>query len=123
MDALIIDSTEDTPQVILDPKENNFILSERSLPENAIEFYKPIFEWLNKYKNDPNKLTTFNFKLDYFNTASAKQITKILLFLENLAINHEVKVLWSYQKDDLDMKSSGTRFAKLIKVKIDLVEI
>ena len=122
MDALIIESTEDTPKVILDPKENNFILSERSLPENAIDFYKPIFDWLNNYKNEPNKLTKFTFKLDYFNTASAKQITKILLLLEELAKNNKVNVKWYYQKEDLDMRSSGARFAKLIKVDIELLE-
>jgi len=122
MEALIIDSTEDTPKVILNPKENDFSLSERSLPENAIDFYKPVFNWLNDYKLKPNSETIFNFKLDYFNTASAKQITKILLFLEDLAKSNPVKVLWHFQKDDLDMKSSGSRFAKLIKVNIELVE-
>ena len=122
MDALIIESTEDTPEVVLNPKENNFILSERSLPENAIDFYQKIFNWLNDYKNTPNNITKFTFKLDYFNTASAKQITKILLFLEDLAKNNKVNVEWFYQKDDIDMKSSGARFAKLIKVNITLIE-
>ena len=36
--------------------------------------------------------------------------------------NNKVKVFWYYQKEDLDMKSSGARFAKLIKVDIDLKE-
>ncbi len=105
MDALIIESTEDTPDVVLDPKENKFILSERSLPENAIDFYKPIFDWLNSYRSEANELTMFTFKLDYFNTASAKQITKILLFLEDLAKKNKVNVKWYFQKEDLDMKS------------------
>lgn len=122
MEALIIESTEDTPKVVLNPKDNNFVLSERSLPENAIDFYKPIFDWLIKYKSKPNSETPFTFKLDYFNTASAKQITKILLLLEDLAKQNEVKVSWFYQKEDLDMKSSGARFAKLIKVNINLIE-
>lgn len=122
MDALIIESTEDTPLVILNPKEDNFLLSERSLPENAIDFYKPIFDWLNKYKENPINKTEFTFKLDYFNTASAKQITKILLLLEEMAKSNTVKVNWYYQNEDLDMKSSGARFAKLIKVNINLME-
>jgi len=122
MDALFIESTEDTPEVVLDPQENKFILSQRSLPENAIDFYKPIFNWISNYANNPNELTKFTFKLDYFNTASAKQITKVLLNLEVLAKNNKVNVEWYYQKDDLDMKSSGARFAKFIKVDIDLIE-
>lgn len=122
MDALIIEPTEDTPEVILNPKENIFLLSERSLPENAIEFYKPIFDWLNKYKEKPIDRTEFTFKLDYFNTASAKQITKILLLLEVIAKSNTVNVNWYYQKEDLDMKSSGGRFAKLINININLKE-
>lgn len=122
MDALIIEPTEDTPEVILNPKENIFLLSERSLPENAIEFYKPIFNWLNKYKEKPIDKTEFTFKLDYFNTASAKQITKILLLLEVIAKSNTVNVNWYYQKEDLDMKSSGGRFAKLINLNINLKE-
>ena len=122
MDALIIEATEDTPKVILDPSESSFQLSERSLPENAIDFYKPIFDWLNKYKESPIDTTEFTFKLDYFNTASAKQITKILLLLEEIAKSNTVQVNWYYQNEDLDMKSSGARFAKLIKVNINLLE-
>ena len=73
--------------------------------------------------NNVNELTVFTFKLDYFNTSSAKQITKILLLLEKIAKKGEVQINWNYQKEDIDMKSSGNRFSKLLELNFELIEL
>lgn len=122
MEPLFLEGTEDTPEVNFDAEKRIFSIADRSLPENAVDFYKPIFEWLNEYKEIADEKLNFDFKLDYFNTASAKQITKILLFLEKLAIDHDVVIRWFYRKEDVDMLSSGSRYAKLINVKFELIE-
>ena len=71
MAVLNIESTEDTPKVIFDPANNNFELSGRSLPEDAPSFYGPMLEWLDEYYGgSPLPSTIFDFKLEYFNTAS-----------------------------------------------------
>lgn len=123
MEALIIEATEDTPKVNLDAANNTFLISDRSLPENSIEFYQPIFEWLNAYVENPNESTKFDFMLEYFNTSSAKQLTKVLLILEKLAAVKEVKIVWHYKKEDFDMLSSGQRYAKLININFEFVEV
>ena len=122
MNDLIIEATEETPKIFFKKDENIFIISERSLPENAVEFYIPVFEWLEQYKTCPNIETIVDFKLDYFNTASAKQITKLLLLLEGIAKTNKVKIRWFYKKEDLDMRSSGLRYDKLINMKFELIE-
>ena len=61
MEALIIDKTEDTPRVEFNPGKDFFMISDRSWPENAIEFYSPIFEWLTEYMKNPNKTSIFEF--------------------------------------------------------------
>jgi hypothetical protein len=121
MERYYIAETEDTPRVELDKDTSIFYISGRSLPENAVAFYSPVFDWLKEYIESSNSQTTFNFKFDYFNTASAKQITKILLLLQTLAEKNQVKVKWHYLKEDFDILASGARFAKLIKVPIELV--
>jgi hypothetical protein len=113
--------TDDTPRVELDKTAGVLTISGRSLPENAVAFYTPIFEWVKDYITEPNQITIFNFKFDYFNTASAKQITKLLLYLQNLAENHQVVIRWHYFKEDYDIQSSGARFAKLINAPIELI--
>lgn len=122
MDKFYIEATEDTPKVELDPASNIFCISERSLPENSIEFYQPIQDWINEYSKNPNQKTTIEFKLEYFNTSSAKQIAKILLQLEKLSKESNVLIKWYYNKDDRDIQSSGIRYSKLINVPFELIE-
>ncbi|MBI5220165.1 MAG: DUF1987 domain-containing protein [Bacteroidia bacterium] len=122
MDAFLIEASEDSPKILFDSNNNIFQISGRSLPENAIGFYQPVFDWLQLYLQAPNPTTNFEFMLEYFNTASAKQVAKILLFLEKLSSKSDVVVKWCYKKDDVDMLASGQRYAKLINVKFDVIE-
>ncbi len=54
MDPLVIELGDDTPKVVLDKTKGIFEISGRSLPEDTVQFFKPILEWLRAYKNDPN---------------------------------------------------------------------
>ena len=122
MEKLIIEKTSDTPSIHLDSSDK-IEISERSLPENAIDFYAPIIEWFNEYSKNPNSETIVDIKLEYFNTSSAKQIAKILLILQKLAENNNVLIKWYYSASDSDMHSSGVRYSKLVKVKFEFIEI
>ncbi len=121
MEKLFIDHTEDTPRVELNQEENIFEISGKSLPENAVAFYLPIINWLKQYDKEYNAAITFDIRLDYFNTASAKQITKLLLVLQDLSESIDLKVRWFYLEEDTDILSSGLRFSRLIKIKIELI--
>ncbi len=123
MEKLIIEKTSDTPKVILDYDNGKIEISERSLPENAIDFYAPVIDWFNDYSKNPNSDTVVEFKLEYFNTSSAKQIAKILLLLQKLAENNNVLIKWYYSSSDSDMHSSGIRYSKLVKVNFEFIEI
>jgi len=123
MDILKIEKTSDTPNVTLDRTNNIFEFSYRSLPENAIDFYNPILDWLQEYSKNPNNETIIQFKLEYFNTASAKQIAKVLLKLLEISKNAKVKINWYYDKDDTDMLASGQRYSKLINLEFEFLEI
>jgi hypothetical protein len=113
-------ATDDTPEVTLDAENNTFRIAERSLPENAFEFYKPIYEWFEKYVQSPNRYTELHFHLDYFNTASAKQISKLLTLLEQIKSSLIVK--WHYYSDDIDMEETGARYARLTGISFALIE-
>ncbi len=122
MKSLEIQATADTPKVVLDKDKNYFEISGLSLPEDAIEFYKPVMGWLEEYADEPNHDTTFNLKLEYFNTASSKQIIQLLLFLEKLNTKTKVKIRWHYKDIDEDMHDLGEEYSEIIKVDFDLVE-
>ncbi|HBX53417.1 MAG: hypothetical protein A2275_16205 [Bacteroidetes bacterium RIFOXYA12_FULL_35_11] len=123
MEPLYLEATKDTPEVVLDPGKNIFRISQRSLPENANKFYQPIIEWISFFSDAPQGDIYFDFMLDYINTSSSKQITKILLLLEYMANKVKITIRWHYRRDDKDMLLTGERFAKLIKVNFEFFEM
>lgn len=122
MEPLIIKATEDTPEIYFDPEKEIFEVSNVSLPENAIEFYAPILDWLKRYKLNPNPKTVFNFNIEYLNTASSKQIFELIFLIDKINEYSDVTVRWHYDVIDEDMHSLGIRFTHLVKVKFEMVE-
>ncbi len=118
-----VEPTFDSPQVILDYEKGIFSIKGRSLPENAIKFYNPIFEWLNNYIDQPLKKTDFILSLEYFSSSSAKQVSKLLSLLEKLSDFSEVTIKWCYPVDDIDLKMFGEKLSKIIKLKFEFVAI
>ena len=123
MNPLVIKKTHDTPGIILDPELNLYEISHRSLPEDANTFYEPVFKWITEFMESPSPSVEFVFNLEYFNTASAKQIAKLLLYLDKLSQKTSVTILWKFKKDDSDMQSAGNRYAKLLNVKFLVQEV
>jgi hypothetical protein len=122
METIKIEGTEDTPKVVMAPDENYFEVSGRSLPEDVAAFYDPVLSWLDDYIENPNPKTEFNFKLEYFNTASSKMLLDILMKLETLAENdHEVLVKWHYPEEDEDMEEAGEEYADIVDVPFEQI--
>lgn len=118
MDALRISKTEDTPEITLDKSAGKFEISGRSLPEDSVEFYSPVFQWLAAYEKDPNPTTEFVFKLDYLNTASSKMMQDILSALEKIS---GVKVVWYFYEDDEDMEEMGQELSELVEIPFEYI--
>ena len=115
MEKLRIEQTDDRPFVILDKENNRFEISGKSLPEDVIEFFLPVLNWLRNYKNEPAELTEFNFKLIYFNTASSKLILDILMILEEInEKGNKVVVKWHSMKEDEDMQEAGEEYEEMV---------
>jgi hypothetical protein len=113
MNKFSIEGTEDTPKIILDKASGIFEISGRSLPEDSAEFYEPVLNWLESYGSQANPKTVFNFKLEYFNTASSKLILDILSKLEEI---QGVNIAWYYHEDDEDMQEAGEEFSELVEL-------
>lgn len=92
-------------------------MSGRSIPENSIEFYRPLFEWLDDYVKIPSDKTIFDIKLEYFNTSSSKCLVEIFRRLERITSNGVV-INWFYEEDDEDMQESGEDFKEIIDIPI-----
>ena len=109
--------TDETPAVKLNPATGEFEISGKSLPEDVTSFYDPMLEWLDGYAEQPNEKTNFQFKMEYFNTASSKMILDILLKLEEIHENgKEILISWYYPEDDEDMEEAGEEYADIVDV-------
>jgi len=122
MDILRNDKTDRTPSIYFNPDEGTLEMSGRSIPENAISFYKPLFDWLDQYVQTPHEETRVVFNLEYFNTSSSKCILDILRKLERIAESgSKVFVKWFFDDGDEDMEESGNDFKSLINLNIELL--
>ncbi len=124
MDTIVIEGTPKTPAVNFNASTGIIELKGRSIPENSIDFYKPLIEWIEKYGAAPQQKTVVNVQLEYFNTSSSKCILDVFKRLEAIAANgHDITINWHYEEDDEDMLEAGEDYQSIIKVPFKMVEI
>ena len=121
-DELKIERTNDTPTILFNKNNGSLSISGRSLPEDAFAFYKPILDWLSEYSKSPAPETQLSINLEYFNTASAKQVYKIATLVGEAGKKNKLVIKWHYDEGDKDMRASGERFSKLSGVPFELVK-
>jgi len=113
MNSLKIESTAITPEVNFDIDNNTLTLLKVSKPENAIEFYRPLFDFIDRFEKNvvkPKQVDhiTIEFKFDYFNTSSAKVIHQLLTKFKKISqMGIKIDVNWYYPDDDEDMLEDG----------------
>jgi hypothetical protein len=122
LDSLYIEGTLKTPTIKSDSQEGIIEIKGRSHPENPIDFYKPLSNWVAEYVRDPRLKTTINIQLEHFNTSSSKRILDLLRSFELILMTHnEVQVNWFY--DDEDILEAGETFQTMTKIPFRLIEM
>jgi len=116
-----IKPTDDLPGVIFDPIKNLFIIFGRILPEDGRIFFNPILDWVAEYVKSPNEYTELHFKLDYYNSSTARMLTKLIVELEKiLETGKKVKVVWEYAADDEVIKERGEELKSISYLPFEL---
>lgn len=124
MDSILFEGTPKTPSVNFDSEKGRLLLRGRSIPENSIEFYKPLVDWLEDYSSAPQPKTVCDIQLEYFNTSSSKCLLDLFKKMENMSKNgHEIVINWFYEEDDEDMLEAGEDYQSIINVPFKMVEI
>jgi hypothetical protein len=117
MEKINIESTPKTPSIKFDPAEGRLEMKGRSIPENSVEFYRPIIESLEIYANSPKPLTQVDIHLEYFNTASSKCILDVLKQLEIInRKGNQVNINWHYEEDDEDIREAGEDYQAMVNL-------
>jgi len=112
------------PGITLDLDNNIFELYGKSCPENVVEFYQPVMDWLDEYKDHALEKTVFEFKLQYYNTASSKVLFIIMQKLETVfESGKDVLIKWIYPEDDEALEEAGEEYDDLIDVPFELIPV
>ncbi len=117
---LVIVGNQHCPYINFDRQNGNLNIAGRSILENSIAFFEPVIKWLDLYILQPAPITTFNIKLDYFNTSTSKYILMIIEYLEELHKGGNiVQVNWYY--NDEDMQELGEDYKNIVNVPFELI--
>lgn len=76
--TLYIESTPKTPHIDLNYYSGELIIAGKSIPENAALLYEKVMNWVNQYIKFPKPNTNLRLNLEYFNTATAIWLSKII---------------------------------------------
>lgn len=124
MDSLVLEGGTKTPKIQLDSEHGSVKIQGRSIPENSLDFYKPVLSWLDQYIKDPKEQTVVDVKLEYFNTSSSKCILDVFKKLEIIfKRGSRVKINWYYEEDDEDMLEAGEDYHSIVKIPFTMVEL
>lgn len=124
MGNLNMEGSPKTPTINFDATTGVLEVKGRSIPENSVEFYKPLNDWVEEYSKSPQAETTFDVKLEYFNTSSSKCILDLFKLLESLNGNGtKVIVNWYFEEDDEDMEEAGEDYQAIISLPFKMIEV
>jgi len=124
MENLVISGSAKTPAIDFNAESGSMLLQGRSIPENSIEFYKPLNDWLDAYAEQPVGITVVDVRLEYFNTSSSKCILDFFKRLEQMnGSNTEVKVNWYFETDDEDMQEAGEDYEAIVGLPFTIIEV
>jgi hypothetical protein len=123
MRELKIEKTFNTPLVNFKGTGQLF-LEGKSIPENSLEFYKPLFDWIDGYGQYPAQKTTINVNLEFFNTSTSKCLLTIFKGLEKIKKQGaDVSVNWYYSDDDENLLESGQDFAGVLNLGFNFIKV
>lgn len=130
MNSLNLESTQYTPAISFLPEKGKFEISGISLPENVLDFYTPVLNWLDEYEKSlitksvsPPPDIQFSFRLCYYNSGSVRFLISILQIIKRIRDHAKVKVEWFYEKDDIHLYDNGKELEELTGLTFNFIEL
>ncbi len=124
MEDLIIDATIKTPEVKFFASDGILSLRGRSIPENSIDFFRPLHDWIDDYFQNPSPTTRVEIKLEYFNTSSSKSMLDLFKKMEVLnGVQSNIEIHWYYEEDDEDMLEAGEDYQAILNIPVNMIAV
>ena len=87
-----------------------------------LNFFSPLIEWIENYLGTNPELLELDLKLEYFNTASSRQIIEIITILTENQNDVKTQFNWFYRDFDEDMLHIGKEYSNLIDTEFNFFE-
>lgn len=133
MENIFFEKTDNAPGIILDSNKKLIEIYGESRPEDAKLFFEPIFNWISDFYKKLQGHTavaaqqtsvTVNFKLEYFNSSSAKyfaELIKEISKIENDISHTKIIFNWYYDFDDEDLMQTGKILMNMTNIKMNFI--
>jgi hypothetical protein len=118
MRPLFVEATNHTPLVHLNTN-GELLIEGKSLPEDTAKFYDPLFTWISECSLETIK---FTIKMEYMNSSSANQITKLLFMVKDNPYIKECVIDWHYETNDEDNYDFGKELETVTEYKFNFFE-
>lgn len=123
MQKLRIEPTSISPLIYFNDDKSTLYIQGRSVPENALECYRPAINWIKHYVSDSDVENMFlDIELDYFNTTTSRCFVLLFKILEDLQERTNFKIYWRYEASDEDMQVSILEYQRFTKIPIEPLE-
>ena len=104
-------ASERTPMLHFAFAEGRFLIEGESYPEDVRSFYDTPMKVLEQWLSSGEQPVEFDFKLVYFNSASAKVFFNLMERLDNAAqAGRPCTVRWHHAADDDNIRELGEEF-------------
>ncbi len=122
MEHLQIAAKDDTLKVDFNAETGVLMLEGESYPENPIDFFVPLNNWIEQYIQEINGPLTLNTTIDYLNTSSSKCMLDLLEALDDYyESGGKVTVNWYYEEDNEDMEETGEELCEDMEIPYKLI--
>ncbi len=117
-----IKPTKITPSVLIDKEQFLIQVMGCSYPEDPLDSYKQILDWLTSLGDNIDRPLTCEFYFSFLNSTSHKMVFDILYKLQNLhQKGNPVSVFWYYADGDDDILEKGEDFMDILKLPVQIV--
>ncbi|OJJ20098.1 hypothetical protein BKI52_16635 [marine bacterium AO1-C] len=111
-----------TPSISLNATKGECEIRGESSTYNAIEFYRPVMEWLHAYMQEVGRPLHFRFCLTYLDTPSIEIMTTLLEALKTYENNGgQVDITWYYAREFLSIAEPLEDFIASLNLKVNFI--
>lgn len=122
MKNILIEKNKDNFYINCNKDINQIMIEGSSYPENAVEFFEPVFEWIDTYF-DMSEYLKISLKVIYMNTSTTKCMLDLVEVLEDYYQDgKEIEIDWFYKSGDVDIFDTGEDFKEDASFKFNIIE-